>query len=67
MKISEVTRFIILNLFALISINFLLSLLYEGIGWPLLLSKITATGAGMIITFAGSRLWVFQKTKLKES
>lgn len=65
-KMSEITRFIILNLLALTSINFLLSLLYEEMGWSLLVSKMAATSIGVIITFIGSRLWVFQRSELKE-
>ncbi|WP_338470606.1 GtrA family protein [Niallia sp. XMNu-256] len=66
-KASEVIKFTLINLLSLMSINFLLTILYEGIGFSLLLSKIAATSAGVVITYAGSKMWVFQKQKLQES
>ncbi|QHT63074.1 GtrA family protein [Paenibacillus lycopersici] len=58
-RTREMPRFIVLNLVVLACVTLVLEQLRTGAGLPLLLSKLLATGAGMIINYAGSRFWVF--------
>ncbi|QHW35199.1 GtrA family protein [Paenibacillus rhizovicinus] len=55
----EMPRFILLNLVVLACVTWLLELLHSGAGMSLLTSKLAATGAGMLVNYAGSRFWVF--------
>ncbi|WP_428909554.1 GtrA family protein [Niallia sp. Krafla_26] len=67
-KMSEIFRFIMINLLALALTNVLLTIFFEINSLPLFISKVLATSGGLIVTFAGSRLWVFQRDeKLQES
>lgn len=62
-NMDEVTRFIIVNGFSLLSSSGLLFIMCHAghIGlWP---SKIAATGISVIINFIGSRIWVFGKNQ----
>lgn len=59
--IWEIIRFILINLIALATTNLLLIYLYEVREIALILSKSAATVGGILITFIGSRFWVFQK------
>ncbi|MBO7747624.1 GtrA family protein [Paenibacillus sp. MWE-103] len=58
-RMQELPRFALLNLAVLAVVSWLLELLHAQAGLPLLPSKLLATGAGMLINYAGSRYWVF--------
>ncbi|NBD24492.1 GtrA family protein [Paenibacillus glycinis] len=58
-RYRELPRFLLLNLAVLAFVAWLLEQLHAGAGLPLLPSKLLATGAGMIVNYAGSRCWVF--------
>lgn len=60
---GQFIRFLILNLVTLAMTYELLIEFHEHWNWPLLLSKLGATGLSLIINFAGNRLWVFSKSK----
>jgi putative flippase GtrA len=55
-------KFTFLNLFILLINSSLLALLHHNAGWSIWISKLCATGAGVLVNYAGSRLWVFSKT-----
>ncbi len=52
-------RFSALNLCTLSLTYGLLVYIHHALGWPLLASKVIATGASVVINYAGSRLWIF--------
>lgn len=60
---GQFIRFLILNLVTLAITYELLIEFHDRCSWPLLLSKLAATGLSLIINFAGSRLWVFSNVK----
>jgi len=66
LKINEVIRFVLINLLALSTTFFLLTYLHEESRWPLLVSKVFATGGGICITFIGSRFWVFREKEQQQ-
>jgi putative flippase GtrA len=55
-------KFTFLNLFVLLITSSLLALLLHNAGWSIWISKLCATGAGVLVNYAGSRVWVFSKT-----
>jgi putative flippase GtrA len=55
-------KFTLLNLFVLLVTSSLLALLHLYAGWSIWISKLCATGAGVLVNYLGSRLWVFGKT-----
>lgn len=55
----ELPRFLALNLVVLGLVSWMLESLHSGAGLSLIASKLLATGAGIIINYAGSRFWVF--------
>jgi putative flippase GtrA len=55
-------KFTLLNLFVLLITSSLLALLHHNEGWSIWISKLCASGAGVLVNYAGSRLWVFSKT-----
>lgn len=60
-NMQEMFRFIIINI-AASGMTFLLLYIFQQAGeWSLFLSKVVATIGGILITFIGSRLWVFQE------
>lgn len=60
---GQFIRFLILNLLTLSLTYGLLVGLHGQWQWPLLLSKIVATGLSLGINFVGSRLWVFSSNE----
>jgi len=52
-------RFLALNLCTLGITYGLLVYFHQSLAWPLLLCKLFATGASVVINYAGSRLWIF--------
>jgi len=58
-NLSEVAKFITVNGMSLLVSSGLLFILHDVNQLHLWLSKITATGGGIVINFVGSRLWVF--------
>ena len=62
-NIYEITRFMIVNGFSLLSSSGLLFIMYH-VGhielWP---SKLAATGISVFLNFIGSRIWVFSKNR----
>jgi putative flippase GtrA len=59
-------NFTFLNLFVLLITSGLLALFHNNAGWSIWISKLCATGAGVLVNYAGSRLWVFSKTSNME-
>lgn len=64
--LKEMFRFIVLNAAASVFTFLLLYFLQESRGLSLFSSKVAATIGGMVITFIGSRLWVFKDEVNKE-
>ncbi|MCJ8014727.1 GtrA family protein [Paenibacillus sp. KQZ6P-2] len=64
---SEITRFLAINVAALIVTSLLLQLLAERFAWPITICKLIATSAGFLINFMGSRYWVFGLPERSES
>jgi putative flippase GtrA len=58
---SEVFKVIVVNSISLLVTFGLLFLLHDAAHVNLWLSKLAATGGGMIVNFMGSRLWVFKE------
>lgn len=58
-SLPEAVSFILVNGLSLSAASGLLYILYDVSHLDLWLSKCFATGAGMMVNFAGSRLWVF--------
>jgi putative flippase GtrA len=59
-------NFTFLNLFVLLITSGLLALFHNNAGWSIWISKLCASGAGVLVNYAGSRLWVFSKTSKME-
>lgn len=62
-NVLEAASFVIVNGLSLLVSTGLLSVLHDGYHLNLWLSKLTATGVGMIVNFMGSRLWVFAENQ----
>lgn len=60
---GQFIRFLTLNLMTLAITYGLLIQFHEHWNWPLLLSKLIATGLSLGINFGGSHLWVFSKSR----
>jgi putative flippase GtrA len=60
----EIWKFLFVNGFALLISSSLLFLLPDVYQLNLWMSKIFATGGGIIVNFMGSRLWVFPEKKI---
>jgi putative flippase GtrA len=58
-NIPEVARFMVVNGLSLLVSAGLLFILRDIAHLPLWPGKLAATGAGILVNFAGSRLWVF--------
>lgn len=58
---GQFIRFLALNLLTLTITYGFLVWFHNHLEWPMLVSKLVATGASLGINFAGSRLWVFAK------
>jgi putative flippase GtrA len=56
---GQLIRFVALNLCTLSITYGLLVYFHQSLAWPLLLCKLVATGASVVINYAGSRLWIF--------
>lgn len=65
-NIQELLRFLTINLAAYVATLLFLYLFQQKFEWSLAASKIIATLGGMVITFMGSRLWVFKSGLSKE-
>jgi putative flippase GtrA len=59
-NLQEMARFVLINLASLTIAFLILSYIYEVRGMPLFWSKGIATASGMLVTFIGSRYWVFK-------
>ncbi|WP_169907593.1 GtrA family protein [Priestia abyssalis] len=66
-NMQEAVRFAIVNIGASSMTFLILYILQEGAGLSLVVSKVIATIGGILITFIGSRLWVFQERINKRS
>jgi putative flippase GtrA len=62
-NLSEAFKFIIVNSSSFLVSFSLLFLLRDAVHFNLWLSKLAATGCGMVVNFMGSRLWVFTKNQ----
>jgi putative flippase GtrA len=60
---GQLIRFFALNLGTLTITYGLLVYFHNHLAWSLLVSKLVATGASLVINFGGSRLWVFSPIK----
>jgi len=60
---GQLIRFFALNLGTLAITYGLLVYFHNHLAWSLLVSKLVATGASLVINFGGSRLWVFSPIK----
>lgn len=58
-NILEVVRFAVVNGFSLLISSGMLFILHDANHTDLWLSKLIATGGGIVVNFIGSRLWVF--------
>lgn len=66
-NMSEVVKFLVVNGASLLCSLGLLFLLYDTYQYNLWISKLVATGLGVIVNYIGSRLWVFtQKEPIRE-
>lgn len=53
-------KFAAINMSVLALTSGLIALLHQGTGWPVLAAKLAATAVGVLVNFAGSRIWVFR-------
>jgi len=60
---GQLIRFFALNLGTLAITYGLLVYFHNHLAWPLLVSKLVATVASLVINFGGSRLWVFSPVR----
>jgi len=60
-RVQEIIRFVSFNLSAAVITYILLSIFQEEFGFSLFLSKGIATVGGVVITFSGSKYWVFKE------
>ncbi|GIP20982.1 GtrA family protein [Paenibacillus sp. J22TS3] len=65
-KQQEIPRFILINLAALAVSSLLLKLMYGRSGISLILCKLAATAASLLINYAGSRYFVFTRQIKRE-
>lgn len=61
-NVMEVVKFVIVNGLSLLVASGLLFILRDTHHLDLWLSKLIATGGGLIVNFMGSRLWVFTES-----
>lgn len=59
--LHEMARFLTVNLLSLAVASLILYLCYDTGHQALWISKIAATGGGIVLNFVGSHLWVFQR------
>lgn len=65
-NMSEVVKFLVVNGASLLCSFGLLFLLYDTYQYNLWISKLVATGFGVVVNYIGSRLWVFtQKEQIR--
>ncbi len=65
-NMSEVIKFLVVNGASLLCSFGLLFLLYDMYQYNLWISKLVATGFGVVVNYIGSRLWVFtQKEQIR--
>jgi putative flippase GtrA len=53
-------KFVALNALVLLLVSGLIALFHQGAGWPVLVSKFAASFFGVLVNFAGNRVWVFR-------
>ena len=63
-SLGQMIRFLVLNLCTLTITYGLLDYFHDHLAWPLLVCKLLATGASLVINYAGSRLWIFSPVAL---
>ena len=63
-SLGQMIRFLVLNLCTLTITYGLLVYFHDHLAWPLLVCKLLATGASLVINYAGSRLWIFSPVAL---
>jgi putative flippase GtrA len=56
---SGFVKFLVLNLLLLLITSSLIAIMHQDFGWPVMISKLCASGAGVFLNYAGSRYWVF--------
>lgn len=61
---GQLIRFLALNLGTLTITYGLLVYFHNSLAWPLLVCKLVATGASLVINYLGSRLWIFSPVSL---
>lgn len=61
---GQLARFLTLNFLTFALTYGLLAGFHYYLGWPILVSKLVATGVGFVVNFAGSRLWVFSPASI---
>ena len=61
---GQLIQFLVLNLVTLTLTYGLLVYFHNHLAWPLLVSKLVATGASLGINYVGSRLWIFSPISL---
>lgn len=61
---GQLIKFLLLNLLTMMLTYGLLVTSYNYFAWPMLICKLVATGAGLVLNFTGSRLWVFSPVSL---
>lgn len=64
-SVAELARFLTVNGLSLLISSGMLYMLQDVGHLPLWLGKFAATGGGILVNYAGSRLWVFTKTEKK--
>jgi putative flippase GtrA len=58
-RFSSFIKFFALNFLILLMTSGIIALLHQGAGWPVLESKLFASGVGVVVNYTGNRLWVF--------
>ena len=61
----QMIKFTLLNIVTLILTYELLVWIHAQWNWPMLICRLFAIVASLVINFAGSRLWVFRQPKLR--
>jgi putative flippase GtrA len=56
---GQLTKFLLLNFLTLMITYGLMAWVYNLLALPMLICKLVAIGGGLVLNFAGSRLWVF--------
>jgi len=62
-NVLEAANFVVVNVFSLLVASVLLAVLHDSYHLNLWFCKFVATGAGIVVNFAGSRLWVFAENQ----